>query len=519
MIFCREFWVFIACLCCVFCSHGQCLEPEHVAVVYNADSPHGKDLAEEYMRLRGIPDGNLVALRCSDKEEISRADYERTIVSPLKRVARERKWWGFSGKKEAPFSFRNIYALVLIKGMPLKIAHQQKAGNEKASQTNTNAASVDSELALFPFDGVPIDGILANPYFNRCESIVGSKWPVVLVSRIDSPGAEACRRMIRDAVDVEKKGLWGWAVVDKGGPHAEGDKWLNEAVVLAGSGGMPLMVDSWPQTLAAGYPLMDDVAVYMGWYAWNIDGPFVDKEFRFKKGAVACHIHSFSAVTLRDGQRGWSGPLIERGAAVTVGNVNEPFLGGSHHLHLFFDRLLKGYTVAEAGGMSIPALSWQSIVLGDPLYRPFAAQNSGNIVKNDEDKYFQAWWVANREWKGDLEQKQKNLEKAAGQAGGKNFIWEALSYDAFRAGKKDLAQRYMDNALKGAKSPKDRVRMDLEKLAFSRNGSGDDPVLRSKLDFLKGKYASSPYIRVLDEWKKRVIPRASEENKGKNTKK
>ena len=45
---------------------------------------------------------------------------------------------------------------------------------------------------------------------------------------------------------------------------------------------------------------MTDCALYYGWYAEKIAGPFVQSDFKFARGALAVHIHSFSASTLRD---------------------------------------------------------------------------------------------------------------------------------------------------------------------------------------------------------------------------
>src|SRR3982074_370559 len=42
-------------------------------------------------------------------------------------------------------------------------------------------------------------------------------------------------------------------------------------------------------------------------------------------------------------------------------------------LDLFNDRLLHGFTLAESAYASLPALSWMSVVVGDPLYRPYAS--------------------------------------------------------------------------------------------------------------------------------------------------
>jgi len=52
---------------------------------------------------------------------------------------------------------------------------------------------------------------------------------------------------------------------------------------------------------------------------------------------------------------------------VTLGNVYEPYLQMTHHFDIFQTRLLAGHTVVEAAYMALPVLSWQNVVLGDPL--------------------------------------------------------------------------------------------------------------------------------------------------------
>lgn len=79
---------------------------------------------------------------------------------------------------------------------------------------------------------------------------------------------------------------------------------------------------------------------------------------------------------------------------MTVGNVYEPFLGASHRFDVFVDRLLDGYTVAEASWMSMSVVSWQGVVFGDPLYRPYARMKSMDVQPSEEDRYFQGWWAS-----------------------------------------------------------------------------------------------------------------------------
>ena len=118
-----------------------------------------------------------------------------------------------------------------------------------------------------------------------------------------------------------------------------------------------------------------DIILYFGWYTQNAQGPFIDKGFQFKRGAVAAHIHSYSASTLRTTLKHWSGPLLSRGACAVLGNVYEPFLQMSTHLDLFNARFLAGFTFAEAGWIATPVFSWMQVMIGDPLYQPFIVKS------------------------------------------------------------------------------------------------------------------------------------------------
>jgi tetratricopeptide (TPR) repeat protein len=55
-----------------------------------------------------------------------------------------------------------------------------------------------------------------------------------------------------------------------------------------------------------------------------------------------------------------------------MGCVYEPYLALTPNLELFFSRLFLGYGFAEAAYASQQAVSWQTTVVGDPLYRPYA---------------------------------------------------------------------------------------------------------------------------------------------------
>ncbi len=130
-------------------------------------------------------------------------------------------------------------------------------------------------------------------------------------------------------------------------------------------------MDSNYNTFPASFPL-SQVAFYAGWYEENPTGPFTRPTVEFMPGAFAYHLQSFSAATLRSTKRQWVGPLLDRGATATMGCVDEPFLGGTPNIAIFFARFtVSGFSFGEAAYAAQSVTSWQTTVVGDPLYRPF----------------------------------------------------------------------------------------------------------------------------------------------------
>ena len=352
-------------------------------VVYNQTQPDSVTLAKFYAQQRGIPRDHLLGLDCSSNEEISRDDFEATIAGPLREAFRERKWWAFredsEGKEKIATSL--IRFVALIRGVPLKIQQtaQPYPGDEPGAGpiASRNEASVDSELSVLAFDHHRISGAITNPSYQSYRAIREFENPMMLlVCRLDAPTPAIVRRMITDAIATEKTGLWGRAYVDSThgtAPGAElGDKWMRDITGELRKAGVPVVFEDTPATFPDGFPA-NDCALYYGWYAGNVSGPFGPPDFHFLPGAVGVHIHSFSATTLRDVNAGWVGPLLARGAAASVGNVYEPYLQLTSHLDILNDRLLHGFTFAESAYMSVQTLSWMSTMVGDPLYRPYSS--------------------------------------------------------------------------------------------------------------------------------------------------
>src|SRR5438874_7147577 len=352
-------------------------------VVYNKNLPDSVTLATFYAQQREITRDHLVGLDCSAEEEISREEYDATIANPLRDIFKARQWWTMhkTPDKKESVTASTIHFVAVIKGVPLKIrATATYPGDAPAPGPigNRNEASVDSELTLLAFFLHRISGETPNPYFQNFRAISDvENATLLLVCRLDAPTAATVRDMIVDAIAAEKNGLWGRAYVD--GAHnpgaagmGVGDQWLIEIAGQFHKVGIPVIYEDTPAIFPDGYP-MTDCAFYYGWYAGWVAGPFTEPGFRFVPGAVAVHIHSFSASTLRDPNANWVAPLISKGAAASMGNVYEPYLQLTPHLDIFNDRLLHGFTFAESAYMSIRALSWMSVMVGDPLYRPYAS--------------------------------------------------------------------------------------------------------------------------------------------------
>ncbi|MFN7342074.1 MAG: TIGR03790 family protein, partial [bacterium] len=263
----------------------------------------------------------------------------------------KQNWWKRSKDRSGIIvpTENKILAIVLMRGVPLRIkAEPIDAARAKLpaqqQMITTDQASVDSELSLFGGDIPTTQGWIQNEFYNSQHSLTKSKIPhMVMVNRIDASSYEICRRMISDAVETEKHGLWGRSYIDIGNKFPQGDEWLEKISAQNLKSGIPNLTDRFNETLPKHYP-MTEAAVYYGWYERTVDGPFLNPAFKFRPGAIAFHIHSFSAEQLTDPNLNWSAALLVRGAAATVGNVYEPFLHNSHHLEILHDRLLKGWT-------------------------------------------------------------------------------------------------------------------------------------------------------------------------------
>ena len=357
-----------------------------VIILANAEDAESLELAHYYARGRHIPEANIVALALPREETIAWSQFIERLWNPLQEKLVLAGWLSatpLSGRDEAGrrryhfFGHRLTY-LVLCRGVPLRLEHDaQLAGllppvaPPRPAPLQTLRASVDSELALLAQSTPPIAGWWPNPLFEVARPTAGQEQQVVKVARLDGPTQAAAKALVDHALQAERRGLIGRAYVDAGGPYPEGDQWMEATARQLLAAGFETEVDHAPAVLAP-TARFDAPIWYFGWYANDLTGPMAAREFQFPPGAVALHLHSFSAQTLRRADVGWCGPLVARGITATVGNVFEPYLPYTHRPSWLVQALLGGERWGDVACGAAPVLGWQGVVLGDPLYRPGA---------------------------------------------------------------------------------------------------------------------------------------------------
>jgi uncharacterized protein (TIGR03790 family) len=372
--------------------------PPSVVVIANRNVPVSIELARYYMNGRDIPEAQLCVLDLPTGEQMSRHQYNKKLRDPLLAFLREREWIDQERRSPNEVAFHEspwittesrLAYLVSMYGVPLRIADTRirlaaRVMDRLGQAGRKNVAAVDSELALLLAAPYDIAGPVANPLHRSLNGFrqIHSNSYLVVATRLDGPDPAAVQGMIDGALFGEHYGLQGCLYFDarglETGPYHIGDYWIREAHARFERAGFETVLDLreplWPDT----YP-MEHAALYFGWYAEHVEGPFLRDDFQFQPGAIACHIHSTSALSLKRTGRFWAAPLLHKGAAATMGAVSEPFLTYTPDLSIFAERLLAGHNFGEAAYMSQSVLSWQITFIGDPLYRPFRHTLAGQL--------------------------------------------------------------------------------------------------------------------------------------------
>ncbi|MBL7031952.1 MAG: TIGR03790 family protein [Nitrospira sp.] len=397
--------------------------PEEVAVIVNTESKDSMRIGEMYMRLRNVPARNLIRISTPVSEGISRTDYEELIALPVRQAllmlynegARIRCILTTYGvplrvgpmrplinpeerirKYEKLISEKDREVSLLKEERKKNIKTKEEADRKLLNELSRNikkleleiiklnvelnglkghdtGVAVDSELALLFTPGHQLSGWLPNPeyIFNR-ERYKKDIGRVFMVSRLDAPSPELAEGLVRTAIEVEQTGLSGKVYLDargKTGKDAYGrfDEDIRRTAMILEKGSMPVVLDNKARLFRRGEA--PSAALYCGWYSHK---NYVDA-FEWSKGAVGYHVASSEAVSLHNPKRKyWVKSMIEKGVIASIGPVSEPYLSAFPPPSIFFPLFMSGeYTLVEVFAMTNPFLSWQMILVGDPLYNPF----------------------------------------------------------------------------------------------------------------------------------------------------
>jgi len=403
---CRTAIITLLMLIC--CGTGFALEPNEILVIANRQISASKRIADYYCEKRNIPMKNILylALGHNPREAISRDEYERSLALPIRRHLQRR----FPGEirclvttygipvtagKQGPLpgmggKLKELKRLLSkekqrleqlkqdLAADPKQMSIQTKQINQKIRQMQleigrisgkeTNA-SVDSELSMLLFQSYNL--YRWQPNMLRGQ-VPGLGFKTLMVSRLDGPDYKIVKGLIDKALTAEQTGLKGNAYIDSRGIvkkdlYGYFDQSLRDlGQYILSNTKMPIKTEQTGKLFEPGS--CPQTAVYCGWYSLK---KYVDA-FDFVDGAVGFHIASFEAQKLRDPNSStWCAAMLRDGITATLGAVNEPYLHSFPPPKEFFAELFRGTCLVEAYYRTKPFNSWQLVLVGDPLYRPF----------------------------------------------------------------------------------------------------------------------------------------------------
>jgi uncharacterized protein (TIGR03790 family) len=356
-------------------AHAQ--SAENVAVVINEASADSRRIGEYYVQKRGVPATNVIRIRTAAEEQVEVRVFAQEIERPIADVLSREN-----------LQDRILY-LVLTKGVPLLITG---TGGRQATR-----ASVDSELTLLyrrlTGRAVITAGPIPNPYFlgaaaiREAQQFTHRRYDMFLVARLDGFSVADVIALINRAQMPAQDGR---VVLDQraGFSGGVGDVWLEQAARRLqdlGHGTRVVLEDTERPAR--------DVENVLGYYSWGSnDAQNRVRRFgmKFVPGALASLFVSTDARTFTPPSEAWLpsedqdpktwhagspqslvGDLIREGATGVAANVGEPFLDGSIRPEILFPAYLAGFNLVEAFYLALPTVSWQTVVIGDPLCAPF----------------------------------------------------------------------------------------------------------------------------------------------------
>jgi uncharacterized protein (TIGR03790 family) len=349
----------------------------NLLLVVNTASADSDTVARHYITRRGVPSQNVCLLVAPTTESITREAYTALIEQPI--------WKCITAAKAQD----RILYIVLTKGVPIRITGT-------AGRTGTSA-SVDSELTLLyrrrTGRVAPVSGFVANPYFAGAAAIDTIKpfahdwFDIYLVTRLDGYSVRDVETLIDKGIAPARDGRFVLderaSLVDSGG-----DAWLRTAAQRLRAQGLGERV-----VLDESTKVLTQQTKVQGYYSWGSNDPAIHQrhfDLEFVPGALAAEFVSTDGRTFKEPPQTWLpantatkesiysgshqsliGDFIRDGVTGAAGHVDEPYLDGTIRPEILFPAYVSGRNLAEAFYAAMPYLSWQTLVIGDPLCAPF----------------------------------------------------------------------------------------------------------------------------------------------------
>lgn len=338
--------------------------PANVLVVVNDASPVSRAIGEYYQKARTIPAANICHIRTTQEQDVTRQVYDREVAGPVGACLIQKKL------------VDQIYYIVTTLGAPLRI---QGSDGMDAEQ-----AAVDSELTLLYSDITRrsrrrIPGSIPNPFFgHQNDAFNHTRFPIYLVTRLAAYDLEGVRALVDRAKRAENRGKFVLDLRGQGDPT--GDGWMKNAarqlprdrVVLDESSGAlygqsgVIAYSSW------GSNDRGRKQRYTGnqWLPGAIMTEYVSTNGRtFNRPPPEWNLSDWESPKLWffGSPQTMTADYLQEGATGASGHVFEPYLIFTPRPDQVLPAYYRGRNLAESYYLGIPGLSWQNIVVGDPL--------------------------------------------------------------------------------------------------------------------------------------------------------
>jgi uncharacterized protein (TIGR03790 family) len=336
----------------------------NVLLVVNDNSSVSRNIGDYYASRRSIPAANVCRIRSSEDETISRDQYNVQVAAPIAGCLRR------NGLVE-----KALY-IVTTMGVPLRI--------KGIVAMDGDQAAVDSELTLLYLDMKrgkphPLKGSIPNPFFGRKDSTFAHpQFPIYLVTRLAAYDFDGVKAIIDRSLAAVNKGKF--VIDEKTTGEDSADEWLQSAAAF-----LPkdrVILDTSTKVL---YDLTDVIG-YAGWGSNDKNRHRRFLGFHWLPGAIVTEFVSSDGRTFKKPPDSWNigdwntpagwfagspqtmtADYLLEGATGASGHTDEPYLAQTPHPELLLPAYFKGRNLAESFYLAIRSLSWQNIVVGDPL--------------------------------------------------------------------------------------------------------------------------------------------------------